>query len=383
MSAGGPCFPSVVLVRKGGPGVIVVGIDCHKRTHTAVGLDRATGRVVGEVTVPARDPGHEQLVEWASSIDPERMFALEDCRQVSGRLERHLLVSGEAVVRVPPKLMSGARRSSRSRGKSDPIDAEAVGRAAMRTPDLPLARLEGVDRDVRLLVDHREGLVNERTRVQGRLRWLLHAIDPEISVPLRSLDRYRHLDALQVQLACLAPTVQVRIARSLVSRCRELTREANALEGEISELVRSVVPELLAVPGCGHLTAAKLLGEVAGVSRFPTAAKLALHAGVAPLEASSGDRRRHRLNRTGNRQLNAALHRIAVTQIGKYEPARAYMARRQTEGLTKREALRCLKRHLAKVVYRRLCQAEARRLKEASRATIGPVDSLLPTGRLT
>lgn len=359
--------------------MIVVGIDCHKRTHTAVALDRATGRVLGEITVAARDPGHERLAEWASSFDPERIFALEDCRQVSGRLERYLVVLGEAVVRVSPKLMSGARRSSRSRGKSDPIDAEAVARAAMRTPDLPMARLEGVERDVRLLVDYREGLVNERTRAQGRLRWLLHAIDPELSVPLRSLDRYRHLDALERYLAGLAQTVEVRIARSLVRRCRELTREADALEREISELVRSVVPELLAVPGCGHLTAAKILGEVAGVSRFPTAAKLALHAGVAPLEVSSGDRRRHRLNRTGNRQLNAALHRIAVTQIGKYEPARAYMARRQTEGLTKREALRCLKRHLARVVYRRLGQAEARRLSEASPATIVSVRSLLPT----
>lgn len=346
--------------------MIVVGVDCHKKSHTAVALDRGTGQVLGELTVPARDPGHERLVEWAATVSAERMFALEDCRHVSGRLERHLLASGEAVVRVPPKLMAGARRSSRSRGKSDPIDAEAVARAAIRVPDLPVARLEGIERDVRLLVDHRETLVRERTKAQAKLRWLLHSIDPEIDVPLRALDRNGTLRGLDERLAGLPQTVEVRIARSLVGRCSALTVEANSLQREIAGLVGRLVPELLAVPGCGELTAAKVVGEIAGVTRFSTEAKLALHAGVAPLEVSSGERRRHRLNRTGNRQLNTALHRIAVTQIRMYEPAKIYMARRLQEGLGKREALRCLKRHLIGVVYRRLLEAEARRIQEGS-----------------
>jgi transposase len=346
--------------------MIGVGVDCHKKTHTAVALERATGRKVGECTVAARDRGHEALLRWASELSPERTFALEDCRHVSGRLERHLLISGEGVVRVPPKLMGRTRRSSRSRGKSDPIDAEAVARAAIREPDLPVARLEGIERDVRLLVDHRESLVNERTRIQAKLRWLLHGIDPEIEVAPRALDRYGTLRALEEHLMGLKQTVEVSVARSLLIRCRDLTREANALERHIGKLVAVLVPELLAVPGCGVLTAAKILGEVGAVTRFPTEAKLALHAGVAPLEVSSGERRRHRLNRTGNRQLNAALHRVAVTQVRIHEPASTYLARRQREGLTKREALRCLKRHLVGVVYRRLRQAEARRAQEAT-----------------
>jgi transposase len=341
--------------------VIVVGVDCHKKTHTAVALDRATGEHRGELTVRARDGGHQRLLEWARSVDPEVDFALEDCRHVSGRLERYLVVSGATAVRVPPKLMAGARRSSRSRGKSDPIDAEAIARAAIREPGLPKARLEGVERDVRLLVDHREALVNERTRAQNKLLWLLHGIDPEITVRPKGLDSYCHLDRLEEHLEALDQTVEVRVARSLIVRCRELTREANALEREITKLVRGLVPELLALPGCGPLTAGKLVGEVAGVGRFSSAAKLAMHAGVAPLEVSSGERRRHRLNRSGNRQLNTALHRIAVTQIRMHEPAKTYMTRRMGEGLTKTEALRCLKRHLAEVVYRRLGQAERRR----------------------
>jgi len=352
--------------------VIVLGVDCHMKTHTAVALDRATGTKLGELTVKARDGGHERLVRWARGLAAERCFALEDCRHVSGRLERHLLVSGEAVVRVPPKLMAGTRRSSRTRGKSDPIDAEAVARAAIRTPDLPVAHLEGPERDLRLLVDHRECLVRERTRMQSKLRWLVHSIDPGISVPPRALDRYVHLDRLAGHLAGLEQTMEVRIARQLTSRCRELTEQASDLKAEITHLVRELAPELLEIPGCAELTAAKIVGEVAGVSRFGSEAKLALHAGVAPLEVSSGERRRHRLNRTGNRQLNAALHRIAVTQIRTHEPARAYLERRQREGLSKREALRCLKRHLIKVVYRRLGQAEASRATEASCSTTEP-----------
>jgi transposase len=336
------------------------------KTHTAVAIDRATGRSVGELTVKARDAGHERLHAWARGLDEDRIFALEDCRHVSGRLERHLLLGEQTVVRVPTKLMAGTRRRSRHRGKSDPIDAEAVARAAIAHPDLPAARLEGVERDLRLLVDHRESLVAQRTKAQSKLRWLLHSIDPEICVPPRALDRYRHLDRLETHLAGLAQSVEVRIARCLVGRCRELTREAGVVQKEIVAIVRVLAPELLAVPGCAELTAAKIVGKVAGVGRFGSEAKLALHAGVAPLEVSSGERTRHRLNRSGNRQLNAALHRIAVTQMRIYGPAKAYVERRQQEGLSKREALRCLKRHLARVVYRRLGQAEARRAQEAS-----------------
>jgi len=216
---------------------------------------------------------------------------------------------------------------------------------------------------------------SERTKIQSKLRWFLHSIDPDIDVPLRALDRYATLAGLDARLAQLPQTVEVRIARSLVTRCRELTQGANALEREIAGLIDQVAAELRTVPGCGVLTAAKIVGEVAGVSRFSTEAKLALHAGVAPLEVSSGERRRHRLNRTGNRQLNTALHRMAVTQIRIHEPAKAYMARRQQEGLTKREALRCLKRHLIRVLYRRLQEAEVRRIREGSCPTTAVVPS--------
>lgn len=357
--------------------MIVVGIDPHMKTHTAVALDAATGRVLAELTTAARAKGHERLLMWAQRLAPERTFAIEDCRHVSVNLERFLIGAGETVVRVPTKRMAKARRSARTRGKSDPIDATAVARAAIEEPDLPTARLQGAERDLRLLVDHRESLVRTRTRYQSKLRWLVHTIDPEIEIPPRALDRRVQLDRLGAYLDGLAQTAEVRISRSLLASCRELTTQVKALSTEIAGSVRILAPELLALEGCGVLTAAKIVGEVAGVSRFASSAKLARHAGVAPLEVSSGERQRHRLNRTGNRQLNAALHVIAITQMRVHEPARSYVQRRRSEGLGKREALRCLKRHLVNVVYRRLMEAEQRTSLHANLVAITTIGSTL------
>ena len=145
--------------------------------------------------------------------------------------------------------------------------------------------------------------------------------------------------------------MQVRIARELVGRCRSLSRTLLHLDHELQARIEQTAPALLALPGCGAISAAKLLGEIGPIERFRTDAQLARHAGVAPLEASSGNYRRHRLDRGGNRQLNCTLHRIAVTQGRVHPPARAYLDRKHTEGKSRREAIRCLKRQLARTVY--------------------------------
>jgi len=320
----------------------------------------------------ARRQGHEQLLAWARSLSDERLWALEDCRHVSVSLERFLLASGERVVRVPPKLMAGTRRSARTRGKSDAIDALAVARAALREPALPVARLDGPEREIRLLLDHRDDLVGERTRTQQRLRWHLHELEPELELPAGCLDRSRWLDRVGRRLARAEQTAQVRIARELVRRIAELTRRANELERELASLVAAQAPALLELPGCGTLTAAKLLGESAGAERFRGDAQLAMHAGAAPLQASSGNRNRHRLNRSGNRQLNCALHRIAATQGRHHPPARAYLARKEAEGKSRKEALRCLKRHLARTVYRTLTAPTKEKMKASNQAALTP-----------
>jgi transposase len=331
--------------------VIVVGVDPHKKSHTAVAVNRSSGELLAERTVPARRRGHERLVRWLQGLGAPVRVALEDGRHVSAGLEAVLILSGLEVVRVPPRLMGQARRRGRQRGKSDAIDALAVARAALTHPDLPGARLAGPERELRLLVDYREDLVVERTRVQARLRWRLHELDPELEVPARALDRRKWLGRVAERLEA-RPELKARLARAELSRCAALTAEIDALERELGALVQSQAPVLLALPGCGPLTAAKLVGEIAGIERFVSPAKLARYAGVAPIPASSGAQMRHRLDRHGNRQLGCALHRLAVSQGRLYEPARAYLARAEERGKSRREALRAFKRHLANVVYR-------------------------------
>jgi transposase len=332
--------------------VIVVGVDAHSQSHTAAALDALTARSLAEQTVPAREPGFGQLLAWARGLDAERAWAIEDCRNLSGGLERFLLRCGEQVLRVPPKTMADRRRSAREFGKSDRIDAIAVARAALREERLQPARLPGPEQKIKLLADHREHLVSEATRHQRRLRWLLHEIDPDLQPNGRSLKIGSVLDRLARQLARREQTLEVRVCRELVRDIRVLTRRCEALEAELAPMVKAQAAPLLAIPGVAVLTAAKLIAEIGPVDRFQNDAQLASYGGVAPLDASSGRQQRHRLNRTGNRQLNCALHRIAVTQARVYVPAREYLARRSCEGKTTKEAMRALKRFIARRIFR-------------------------------
>ncbi len=330
--------------------MIVIGVDAHKHSLTAVAVGEV-GRSLAELTVS----DERALLAWSSSLPVERLWAVEDCRHVTRALERTLVSASEPLVRVPPKLTAPQRRSGRIRGKSDPIDALAIARAALREPrlDYPRAAEERL-RELRLLVDHRDDLVDERRRAQQRLRWHLHELEPLFGVPAGALDRPLWLDRVARKLIRREQTLQVRIARELVSRCRSLTRAILELERELALMTAQTAPALLELPGCGAVTAAKLLAEIGPIERFQTDAQLARHGGVAPLEASSGRVRRHRLDRGGNRQLNCALHRIAVTQARIHPAARAYLERKQSEGKSRREAIRCLKRQLARVVFNTL-----------------------------
>lgn len=332
--------------------MVIIGIDAHKRNHTAVAVTEQ-GRELAQHGSGTSSADHLALIEWAARHGDERLWAIEDCRHLSRRLERDLLAAGERIVRVPPKLMAEARAAARSFGKSDPIDALAVARAALREPDLPTARLDGPERELRLLVDHREDLVGERTRMISRLRWHLHELSPQLEGAVGSLTSRRNLDLLDTQLEQLEGTV-ARVAHDLVGRCRTLTLDINTLEQQITTLVTTLAPSLLRIHGCGPLTAAKLVGETAGINRFKSAAAYARHNGTAPLPVWSSNHKRHRLSRSGNRQINAALHRIALTQARSHPPAQTMIARRRAQGNGGLEALRVLKRRLSDVAYQAL-----------------------------
>jgi transposase len=357
--------------------VVIIGVDLHKRSHTAVAADEA-GRQLATRTAEATGPGHLGLLEWAGRF-PDRRWALEDCRNLSRRLEADLLRAGESVVRVPPKLMAGARRYGREPGKSDPIDALAVARAALREPDLPVACLPGPEREVRLLIDHREDLIYTRTQIESRLRWHLHELGIE-EPPARGLGR-KHVLARLTQSLDGRPGLVARIARELVGQLAALSARIDALETEVAGLVASLAPGLLTMPGCGPLTAAKIVAETAGISRFRDRAAYARYNGSAPVPVWSGEGPRHRLSRGGNRQLNAAIHRIAISQIRFDCAGSVYFEMRQKlHNNTKREAIRALRRRVSDEVYRRLRQDETARDSAAmDRATAAPAARTRPS----
>ena len=197
----------------------------------------------------------------------------------------------------------------------------------------------------------RERLVRQRVALNNTLQWHLHDLWPELRLPGSSLFYGTWGPRVARRLARTEQTMRVRIARDELRRICELSQTIKALEAEIAQLVAQIAPQLLSEPGLGPLTAAKLVGEIAGAQRFASDAKLARAAGVAPIPVSSGNTNRHRLDRGGNRQINATIHRIAVTRLRCHAETQDYIARKRAEGKSTKEAIRCLKRHLTRRLW--------------------------------
>jgi transposase len=338
--------------------MIVIGADTHKGSHALAAVDEGTGRVRGQREIEADEPGHLAAVRWARGLDEERVWAIEDCRHVSRRLEQALLAAGERVIRVAPHRMGASRKSEREPGKSDQIDALAIARAVVKDgiEKFPVAYLDEQAMEIRLLLDHRNDLVADRTRTVNRLRWHLLQLCPELerSLGRGAFNQARVLDRVDRRLRRLPACARVRVAREHVARIRQLNRQAEELTGELLALVNTHRPQLLQQIGCGPLTAAILIGRTAGNQRFPSDASFAKQAGTAPLPCSSGQSTQHRLNRGGDRQLNHALHIIALSRASHDPATKQYLARKQAEGKTNKGAMRCLKRHLAREFHRLL-----------------------------
>jgi len=343
--------------------MIVIGADTHKGSHALAAVDQGTGRVRGSREIKADDEGHLAGVRWARGLDAERVWAIEDCRHVSRRLEQALLAAGERVVRVAPHRMGATRKAEREPGKSDEIDALAVARAVVKdgVEQFPVAYLNEQAMEIRLLCDHRNDLIAERTRTVNRLRWHLLTLCPELERSLKrgALNTARELDRVDRRLRKLSAGARPRIVREQVSQLRSLNRQIDRLEAELRELVKVHRPELLAELGCGAVVAAILIGHTAGVKQFRKHSSFGLQTGTAPIPCSSGQRTQHRLNRGGDRQLNHALHIIAVTRAQRDPATQEYLARKEAEGKTKKGALRCLKRHLARRFYLLLAEPPA------------------------
>jgi transposase len=281
-------------------------------------------------------------------------WGIEDCRQVSAGLERMLMAEGEKVVRVPTVMMKRTRGAARSPGKSDSLDAAAVARAVLREPWLPPASYDSTSHELKLLVDRREDLVIQRAATINRFLWRVHDLDPERSPNGRRVLRFNvQRKALGDWLATLHG-LNAELARNELGDISRLAEDIAQLEKRISARVAVAAPSLLALPGCAELTAAKIVGETAGIGRFQSEAAFARLCGVAPIPSSSANSGQLRSKKYGNRQLNAALHRVAATQIRLDGAGRAYYQKRREAGDKPSRAMRSLKRRLARVVYNRL-----------------------------
>ena len=335
---------------------MVIGIDSHKETLAACAVNEI-GRQEAAAEFPNSRPGHASLLDWALQVPGDHVFAIEGSGGFGRSLAIHLAHHRQTVVEVPSGLTARERRRLRTPGKSDPGDALAIARVALREDHLPQPASTGWSRSLRELVDYREQLVGERTRCANRLHADLIELSPGYQVGVKNLVSKRYLARTELLLADNSLT-RAGLARRRLQALRRLDVDIAELKLEITQMVEASGTNLTAITGISTLVAARILGEVGDVRRFPSRNHFASATGTAPVPSSSGSVRRHRLNRGGNRRLNRALHTVALVQAQIDPRGRAYMQRRRAEGKSWREAIRCLKRQLSNVIYRELLAQE-------------------------
>lgn len=326
---------------------MAVGVDTHKDTLAACLVD-GLGIARAEQEFPNTPAGHAAFEAWLGRIEGEVRVGVEGSSSYGAGLARHLVAAGADVVEVPPQLSRRERRRTRRPGKSDPGDAFAIARVTIAEEDLPPVRLDDRTRDLQLLAAARDAVVVSQTQARNRLHALLLVLAPGYTATAARLVSGPELEQAR-KLLRGRDGIAVELARAELAEVLRLGRRAAVLGRRIRSLVGD--DPLLAIPGCGHLSAAVIRGEAGDVARFRSDDAFAMFAGIAPLQASSGRTSRVRHNRRGNRRVNRAVWTIATWQA-KFDPrARAYLARKREDGKSWREALRCLKRHLVRSVF--------------------------------
>lgn len=333
--------------------MFMIGIDPHKGSHTAVVVDR-TEAVLDTIRVTADRDQRDRLLAWAARFEP-RTWAVEGATGMGAMLAQQLVAAGEHVVDVPPKLSSRVRLLERGKiDKTDPNDARSAAIVAWRTPALNV--VAGLDEHrvvLRLLADRDHQITAHRTRTVCRLHALMCVLIEGGTT--RSLTATKAAELLG-NVTITSPVIAQRLAtcHQLIDEIRTLDRARDDVRERTATAVIASGTTVTEVFGIGPLMAAVIIGRVGDVRRFPSSGHFARHNGTAPIEASSGPRSRHRLNPRGDRQLNHAIHTAALTQIRNDTPGRAYYLRKQSEGKSRKEAMRALKRHISDAVYQRL-----------------------------
>lgn len=332
--------------------MFIIGIDPHKGSHTAVAID-GDERLVGEVSVRADRRQRERLLCWAAEFEP-RLWAVEGASGVGALLAQQLVGAGETVLDVPPALSARARLlDSGHKDKTDPYDARSAAIVALRNRNLRSVALEDHRQIMRLLARRHHQLTSARTRAICRLHAVLcEMIEGGLSKNLSAKRATSELRKLRPNDAI--GTERKRIASEFLDEVRRHDRALLELRHRIDTAVVASRTTVTDVHGVGPIVACYLIGYTGDIARFASAGHYARYNATAPIEASSGPKARHRLNPNGNRQLNHAIHIAALGQISHATPGRAYYLRKQAEGKTRKEAMRCLKRQISDAVYQRL-----------------------------
>lgn len=332
--------------------MFVIGIDPHKRSHTAAVLDDRE-QLVGEFRVDADRRQRQRLLDFAQPFTP-RTWAIEAASGLGALLAQQLVAAGETVVDVPPALSARVRLLDSGRNdKSDAHDARSAAVVAMRHAKLRAVRSADHAQVLRLLADRHHQLTRSRTQTINRLHALVCEL-VEGGLPQR-LSADRAAKALRaVRPAGPVEAERKRIALDLLVEVRRLDTQLAASKNRLGEAVTTSGTTVTDVFGVGPVVAGIICGHVGDITRFPSAGHFARYNGTAPIEASSGPRVRHRLNPRGNRQLNHALHIAALVQISHDSPGRAYFEKKLADGKSKKEAIRSLKRRISDAVYRQL-----------------------------
>jgi transposase len=339
--------------------MFIIGIDPHKGSHTAAAVDRDKV-VIDTIRVDADRHQRARLLAWAAPFEP-RAWAVEGATGMGALLAQQLVAAGEHVVDVPPKLSARARLLESGRiDKTDPNDARSAAIVAWHTPTLNV--VAGLDEHrviLRLLADRDHQITAQRTRTICRLHALLCLLTEGGTKRALTAGKAAELLGL-VTIDGPITAERVATARQFIAEIDTLDQARIATRTRARHIIAATATTLTEIHGIGPVTAAIILGRVPDISRFPTSGHFARHNGTAPIEASSGPRKRHRLNPRGDRQLNHAIHMAAVTQVGHDTPGRVYYLRKQAEGKTRKEAMRALKRHISDAVYHHLV-ADTRR----------------------
>jgi transposase len=329
---------------------VLIGVDPHKASLAVAAVDEATGELLERASFPQDRAGLRSLERWAKRFS-ECRWAVENAGGLGRYLAGRLAGSGEPVVDVPPKLSARVRvLSTGNARKNDGLDALATALAASRNGRLAAVDPEAASEVLSLLSERREDLVAERTRALNRLHALLRDLLPGGVTGTLSADRAARL-LRGIRPRSSSSRIRRRLASEVLRDIRTLDRKIADLNGRIEAEVEASGTTLPEIFGVGPILAAKIIGTVGSVERFPTKAHFASYAGTAPVEASSGEVVRHRLSLAGNRHLNYALHMVAVCQARSDARGGTYYRKKIAEGKSRKEALRCLKRRISDAVF--------------------------------